>query len=79
MEKKSVEKIPGYSCWIRMRGSPNDPESFELAYWNGIAWELTAKTKDGRILTLSIPDYMVAETLSAETNPEQLYKPLKVA
>jgi len=79
MAKELLEKPLGCQRWIRMRGSPNDPESFELAKWNGIAWEITAKTKDGRILTLAIPDYMVSETLPAKTNPEQLFNPLKVA
>lgn len=62
-----------------MRGAPNDPESFELATWNGIAWELKAVTADGRTLTLAIPDYMVVEKLPPEANPQQLYNPLKAA
>jgi hypothetical protein len=79
MKKEVLEKPFGLQKWIRTKGSPNDPESFELASWNGIAWQINTKTRDGRILVLSIPDYMVSETLPPETNPEQLYKPLKVA
>ncbi len=79
MGKEFLEKGIGCKRWIRMRGSPNDPESFELAQWNGIAWQITTKTKDGRVLRLSIPDYMVAETLPSEADPERLYKPPKVA
>ncbi|MBK7995777.1 MAG: hypothetical protein IPK14_21080 [Blastocatellia bacterium] len=79
MGKEGTNKTSGAKCWIRLRGSPNDPESFELAAWTGIAWEIPAKTNDGRIVVLSIPDYMVAETLPAETDPEKLYHPLKVA
>lgn len=79
MKGELLEKPIGCKKWIRMKGSPNDPESFEIARWNGIAWQINATTKDGRLLTLSIPDYMVSETLPAESNPEQLYKPLKVA
>ena len=81
MRNSRGEMKPEESCnrWIRMRGAPNDPESFELAFWNGVAWELKAITVDGRCLTLRIPDYMVIETLPAEANPELLYNPRKAA
>jgi hypothetical protein len=79
MKNKKIDHPLGIQRWIRMRGAPNDPESFELASWNGIAWELKAITADGRVLTLCIPDYMVAETLAAETDPQKLYNPPKAA
>lgn len=76
---KGEGKLQGCQRWIRMRGAPNDPESFELASWNGIAWEVISKTNDGRSVTLAIPDYMVIETLPAESNPFLLYNPLEAA
>lgn len=80
MRNKKIEpKSFGAQRWIRLRGSPDDPESFDFAQWNGIAWEVTSYTSDGRKLTLCIPDYMVSETLPPEAVPEKLYKPLKAA
>jgi hypothetical protein len=78
--KKISEKKPqGSARWIRLRGASDDPESFEYAIWNGLAWELSAPTADGREITLYIPDYMVAETLPANANPQSLYKAMQAA
>ncbi|MBL8151955.1 MAG: hypothetical protein JNN15_18695 [Blastocatellia bacterium] len=72
--KDQDKKVEGKQKWIRLRGSPSDPESFELALWNGLAWEIETKTDDGRKITLKIPDYMVLETFPVETDPQNLYK-----
>jgi len=75
MVRKKIEPNPqGSERWIRLRGSSDDPESFDFAIWNGLAWELTAITADGRKITLYIPDYMVAETLPANADPQLLYR-----
>ncbi len=75
--KHSEEKSPGIRKWIRLRGASNDPESFDLAEWNGLAWEVPAVTRDGRTILLYIPDYMVVETLPESTDPERIYYPRK--
>lgn len=75
--KHLEEKSPGIRKWIRLRGASNDPESFDLAEWNGLAWEVPAMTSDGRPILLYIPDYMVAETLPESTDPERIYYPRK--
>jgi hypothetical protein len=80
MQKRKFEsKLRGIERWIRLRGSSDDPESFDLAVWNGIAWGVGVKTDDGRLLTLYIPDYMVAEILPSSANPQLLYTLLRAA
>jgi hypothetical protein len=80
MATRQIEqRINGREVWIRLRGSSDDPESFDLAVWNGIAWEVCTRTDDGRTITLVIPDYMVAETLPACANPIALYNSFKAA
>ena len=67
----------GQQAWIRVRGAPNDPESFDLATWNGIVWQIPRTNSLGDVITIQIPDYMVSETMPATTNPQDLYRKLK--
>lgn len=64
----------GEKCWIRVRGAPNDPESFDLATWNGIGWQIPAINSLGDQIYIQIPNYLVAETMPASAKPEQIYK-----
>jgi hypothetical protein len=66
--------IRGEQAWIRIRGAPNDPESFDLATWNGIVWELPRVNSLGETIYIQIPDYLVVEKFPASTNPKQLYR-----
>jgi hypothetical protein len=66
--------IRGQQAWIRIRGTPNDPESFDLATWNGLRWEFPRINSLGDTIYIQIPDYMVAETLPASTIPKRLYR-----
>ena len=66
--------IKGQKAWIRVRGAPNDPESFSLATWNGIAWEIPRVNSLGDIISIAIPDYMVIESFPPSSTPEELYK-----
>jgi hypothetical protein len=78
--KKRDARLPGLYCWIRLRGSPSDPESFDFAHWNGNCWEVSSLAQsNGRRITLQIPDYMVAEVLPAAANPDTLYQPHRIA
>jgi hypothetical protein len=61
-------------AWIRLRGTPDDPESWDLGTWNGVVWEVRKNLPNGRRVTLQIRDYLVAEQLPAETNPVMLYR-----
>jgi hypothetical protein len=67
----------GQQVWIRVRGAPNDPESFDLATWNGIVWQMPRTNSLGDVIYIQIPDYMVIETMPATTNPQDLYRKLK--
>jgi len=69
--------IKGQQAWIRVRGAPNDPESFDLATWNGIVWQIPRTNSLGDVIHIQIPDYMVIETMPATTNPQDLYRKLK--
>ncbi|HMG32985.1 MAG TPA: hypothetical protein VKM94_03525 [Blastocatellia bacterium] len=66
--------IKGQQAWIRIRGSPDDPESFDLAMWNGIVWLIQRINSLGDQIQIQIPDYMVAETLPVTTQPPDLYR-----
>jgi hypothetical protein len=66
----------GQQAWIRIRGAPNDPEAFDLATWNGIVWEIPRVNSLGDAIQLQIPDYMVLETVSLSSKPEDLYRKL---
>jgi hypothetical protein len=69
--------IKGQQVWIRVRGAPDDPESFDLATWNGIVWQIPRMNSLGDVIHIQIPDYMVVETMPATTNPQDLYRKLK--
>jgi hypothetical protein len=61
-------------AWIRIRGAPDDPESFDLATWNGIVWEFPRVNSLGDTIYIQIPDYMVIENLPPSSKPEELYR-----
>ena len=66
--------IKGQQAWIRIRGAPDDPESFDLATWTGINWSIPRINSLGDTIYIQIPDYMVLETLSSSTRPHDLYR-----
>jgi len=57
-----------------VRGAPDDPESWDLGSWNGLAWEVHKDLPNGRRVVLHVRDYMVAERLSSKLNPVALYR-----
>jgi len=65
--------IKGQQAWIRIRGAPNDPESFDLATWNGICWQIERVNSLGMTIYIQIAEYLVSESLSATTEPKNLY------
>jgi hypothetical protein len=65
--------IKGQQAWVRIRGAPNDPESFDLATWNGLVWEIPRINSLGDTIKIQIMDYVVVETLPASSKPELLY------
>ena len=65
--------IKGQQAWVRIRGAPNDPESFDLATWNGMFWEIPRVNSLGDTINIQIMDYVVVETLPASAKPELLY------
>jgi len=66
--------IKGQQSWIRIRGAPDDPESFDLATWNGFLWLIPRINSLGDEIQLQVPDYMVVESLPGTTRPTDLYK-----
>jgi hypothetical protein len=66
--------IKGQSAWVRIRGAPDDPESFDLATWNGFVWLIPRVNSLGDTIQIQVPDYMIAETLHAATKPADLYR-----
>ena len=70
--------IKGQKAWIRIRGAPDDPESFDLAVWNGIVWEVPRVNSLGDTIHIQIPDYIVVETMPASSKPEDLYNKLPI-
>ena len=68
--------IKGQQAWIRIRGAPDDPESFDLATWNGIVWEMPRRNSLGDMIYIQIPDYMIAETMPPSSKPTDLYRKL---
>ena len=66
--------IKGQQSWIRVRGAPNDPESFDLATWNGYCWVIDRLNSLGDLIQIRIPNYIVTETLPPSSNPEALFK-----
>ena len=66
--------IKGQQAWVRIRGAPNDPESFDLATWNGMVWEIPRVNSLGDTIHIQIMDYVVVESLPASSKPEALYR-----
>ena len=66
--------IKGQQAWVRIRGAPNDPESFDLATWNGMVWEIPRVNSLGDTIHIQIMDYVVVESLPASSKPEALYQ-----
>jgi len=64
----------GQQAWIRIRGAPDDPESFDLATWNGIVWQIPRINSLGDTIYIQIPDYMVLETMPVTSNPQEIYR-----
>lgn len=64
----------GQQAWIRIRGAPDDPESFDLATWSGMLWEVPRVNSLGDVIYVQIADYVVIETMPASTTPEDLYR-----
>ena len=69
--------IKGQQAWVRIRGAPNDPESFDLATWNGMVWEIPRVNSLGDTIHIQIMDYVVVETMPANLKPEDLYRKLR--
>lgn len=61
-------------AWIRLRGTPDDPESWDMGVWNGVVWEVRRELPNGRRVTLQIRDYLVLERLPADTRLERVYR-----
>jgi len=68
--------IKGQKAWIRIRGAPDDPESFDLATWSGIVWEIPRVNSLGDKIQIQIPDYIVVEAIPASSKPDELYRKL---
>jgi hypothetical protein len=66
--------IKGQQAWVRIRGAPNDPESFDLATWNGMVWEFPRVNSLGDTIQIQIMDYVVVESLPGSSKPEALYR-----
>jgi hypothetical protein len=66
--------IKGQQAWIRIRGAPDDPESFDLATWTGIVWQIQRINSLGDTIYIQIRDYMVLETMPASGKPEDFYR-----
>jgi hypothetical protein len=69
--------IKGQQAWVRIRGAPNDPESFDLATWNGMVWEISRVNSLGDTIHIQIMDYVVIESLPASSKPEALYRKIQ--
>ena len=69
--------IKGQQAWVRIRGAPNDPESFDLATWNGMVWEIPRVNSLGDTIHIQIMDYVVIETLPASSKPDVLYRKIQ--
>ena len=65
--------LKGQQSWIRIRGAPDDPESFDLATWTGRLWEVPRVNSLGDTIYIQIQDYVVIETMPASARPEELY------
>jgi len=70
--------IKGQQAWVRIRGAPNDPESFDLATWSGLVWEIPRVNSLGDTIHIQIMDYVVVEALPAASKPEALYRKIQL-
>ena len=68
------ERTERGQAWIRLRGTPDDPESWDFASWDGVVWLVRKELPNGRRVTLQIRDYLVAEQLPAEASPKRIYR-----
>ncbi|HYM00450.1 MAG TPA: hypothetical protein VEZ90_15960 [Blastocatellia bacterium] len=66
--------VKGEKCWIRVRGAPNDPESFDLATWNGMVWEIPRINSLGEEIYVQIANYLIIETLPPTAKPYALFR-----
>lgn len=64
----------GQQAWIRVRGAPSDPESFDLATWTGIYWEIPRVNSLGDTIHIHIPDYIVIEKFPPTSDPFKIYR-----
>ncbi|HKV39731.1 MAG TPA: hypothetical protein VJX67_11010 [Blastocatellia bacterium] len=71
--------IRGEQFWIRIRGAPNDPESFDLATWNGRVWEIPRINSLGEEIHIQVANYLVIETLPSSTKPANLFRDVQVS
>ncbi|HWO01300.1 MAG TPA: hypothetical protein VNS63_18715 [Blastocatellia bacterium] len=69
--------VKGQQAWVRIRGAPNDPESFDLATWNGLLWEVPRVNSLGDTIHIQIMDYVVVESLPVSSRPEALYRKIQ--
>ena len=69
--------IKGQQAWVRIRGAPSDPESFDLATWSGLLWEIPRVNSLGDTIHIQIMDYVVVESLPATSKPETLYRKIQ--
>jgi hypothetical protein len=69
--------VKGQQAWVRIRGAPNDPESFDLATWSGLVWEIPRVNSLGDTIHIQIMDYVVVESLPATSKPEALYRKIQ--
>jgi hypothetical protein len=69
--------IKGQQAWVRIRGAPSDPESFDLATWSGLVWEIPRVNSLGDTIHIQIMDYVVVESLPASSRPEALYRKIQ--
>jgi hypothetical protein len=68
------EHQEGRQAWIRLRGTPDDPESWDLATWSGVVWLVRRELPNGRRVTLEIRDYLVLERLAPHLEPRDMYR-----
>ena len=68
------DEIGERHVWIRLRGTPDDPESWDLAAWTGVSWLVRRELPNGRRISLEIRDYLVLERLSSQLDPRDLYR-----
>jgi len=68
------EETESAQAWIRLRGTPDDPISWDLATWDGVSWLVRRELPNGRRVVLEIRDYLVLERLAPRLRPVDLYR-----